>query len=103
MGRFRAPTLRNVAVTAPYMHDGSLETLEQVIDFYAAGGRRIDAGPLRGDGRSSPYKSERVDGFRLDARQRADLIAFLESLTDRGFLADPELADPDRPATAAGR
>lgn len=45
MGRFRAPTLRNVEVTAPYMHDGSIATLDEVIDHYAAGGRTIAAGP----------------------------------------------------------
>ena len=39
IGKFRAPSLRNIAVTAPYMHDGSLATLEQVIDHYAAGGK----------------------------------------------------------------
>src|SRR5207342_3178345 len=46
MGAFRAPTLRNVAVTAPYMHDGSIATLAAVIDFYDAGGRVIAGGPL---------------------------------------------------------
>ena len=44
MGAFRAPTLRNVAVTAPYMHDGSIATLAEVIEFYDAGGRDIDGG-----------------------------------------------------------
>ncbi|MCZ7685487.1 MAG: hypothetical protein M5U28_44600 [Sandaracinaceae bacterium] len=44
MGRFRAPTLRNIAVTAPFMHDGSIATLEEVLDHYAAGGRTITEG-----------------------------------------------------------
>ena len=49
MGRFRAPTLRNVALTAPYMHDGSIETLREVIvDHYAVGGRTIKSGPNTG-------------------------------------------------------
>jgi cytochrome c peroxidase len=96
MGRFRAPTLRNIAVTAPYMHDGSLETLEQVLDHYAAGGRLIPAGPYAGDGRVSPYKSELVRGFEIDDQERADVIAFLESLTDRTFLTAASLADPWR-------
>lgn len=86
MGAFRAPTLRNVQVTAPYMHDGSLATLGEVIDFYAAGGR--------GAGRSSPLKSELLSGFVLTAQERGDLVAFLESLTDREFLGDPRFSDP---------
>jgi len=49
MGKFRAPSLRNIAVTAPYMHDGTMATLEEVLDFYAAGGRVIADGPLAGD------------------------------------------------------
>jgi len=84
MGRFRAPTLRNVTVTAPYMHDGSVATLGEVIDLYAAGGRAA----------TSPLKSERLTGFAIDAAEKNDLLGFLESLTDRGFLGDPALGDP---------
>jgi len=94
MGRFRAPTLRNIAVTAPYMHDGSIATLEEVVDFYAAGGRVITSGSHQGDGRANPHKSERVAGFELSVSERTDLIRFLESLTDDDFLTDPRLADP---------
>jgi len=86
MGRFRAPTLRNVAVTAPYMHDGSVETLGEVIDLYAAGGR--------GDGRASPLKSDRLAGFRIEEPEKRDLLAFLASLTDHDFLTDPALGNP---------
>ena len=50
MGKFKAPTLRNIAVTAPYMHDGSIPTLEAVLDHYAAGGRTIAAGHTRESG-----------------------------------------------------
>ena len=57
MGRFKAPGLRNVALTAPYMHDGSIATLEQVLDHYQAGGRFLELGPWAGDGRRNPYKS----------------------------------------------
>jgi cytochrome c peroxidase len=96
MGRFRAPTLRNIAVTAPYMHDGSIATLGGVVDFYAAGGRVISAGKHRGDGRANPYKSERVAGFELTISERTDLIRFLESLTDNDFLTDPRIADPEK-------
>jgi cytochrome c peroxidase len=94
MGRFRTPSLRNVALTAPYMHDGSIATLDAVIDHYAAGGRTIHAGPDRGRGSASPLRSPLIVGFRLTRDERADLVAFLESLTDRGFLTDPRFADP---------
>lgn len=94
MGRFRAPTLRNVAVTAPYMHDGSIATLDEVLDHYAAGGRTIASGPYAGVGSDSPYKSELIAGFILTADERADVIAFLESLTDDVLLTDPRFADP---------
>ena len=94
MGRFRPPSLRNVAVTAPYMHDGSMETLEEVVAFYERGGRLIEDGPYAGDGAESPLKSGLVAGFTLTDRERADLIAFLGSLTDETFLTDPRFADP---------
>ena len=94
MGRFRTPSLRNVAVTAPYMHDGSIGSLGEVIDHYAAGGRTIRTGPQRGVGAKNPHKSMFIAGFRLSSREKADLIAFLESLTDRTFLENPAHADP---------
>jgi cytochrome c peroxidase len=94
MGRFRPPTLRNIALTAPYMHDGSIATLEEVIDFYAAGGRNIESGPLRGDGRRHPGKSPFIKGFELTADEKADLLSFLRSLTDEPFLTNPDLASP---------
>lgn len=94
MGRFRAPSLRNIAVTAPYMHDGSIATLEGVIAHYERGGRLIEEGPQAGDGRLSPFKSEFVTGFELTDQERADLIAFLESLTDESLLADARFSDP---------
>ena len=94
MGRFRAPTLRNITLTAPYMHDGSAATLDDVIDHYAAGGRRIESGEDAGDGSTSPLRSEFVTGFALTAEQRVDLMAFLESLTDDDFLPDPRHGDP---------
>jgi cytochrome c peroxidase len=57
MGRFRAPTLRNIELTAPYMHDGSIATLEEVLDHYSRGGRLIAAGPLAGDGQKIRSKA----------------------------------------------
>jgi cytochrome c peroxidase len=94
MGKFRAPTLRNIALTAPYMHDGSLATLENVLDFYAEGGRNISSGAQAGDGRLNPHKSAFIRGFTLTAQDKADLVAFMESLTDTAFVTDPALADP---------
>lgn len=94
MGRFRAQTLRNVAVTAPYMHDGSIATLEEVLDFYAAGGRVIASGPHAGDGRANPYRSDLVGAIALTAQDKADLVAFLRTLTDENLLTDPAYADP---------
>lgn len=94
MGHFKAPTLRNIELTAPYMHDGSIETLEEVIDHYAAGGRKILVGEHAGDGNESPLKSSFVPGFVITADEKAALIAFLESLTDESFLVDPRFADP---------
>ncbi len=94
MGKFRAPSLQNVAITAPYFHDGSAATLEEVIAVYEAGGRNIATGPNAGDGRTNPFKSGFIHGFTLTDEERADLIAFLESLTDEHFLSDPRFANP---------
>lgn len=94
IGAFRAPTLRNVAVTGPYMHDGSVATLGEVIDIYAAGGRVIENGDLQGDGRENRYKSQFIKPFELSEQDRADLIAFLHALTDQSFLTNPEYSNP---------
>lgn len=82
-GRFRAPTLRNIAITASYMHDGSIATLAEVIDHYSNGGRA-----------KSPNKSQFVRPFQITAGEKADLIEFLKSLTDEEFLKDPRWSDP---------
>lgn len=95
MGKFRAPTLRNIAVTAPYMHDGSMHSLDEVIDFYAAGGRNITAGPHAGDGRVNPFKDSLINGFTLTGSDKQDLIAFLNSLTDHTFNTNPRFSNPE--------
>lgn len=82
-GVFRTPSLRNVAVTAPYMHDGSISDLRGVLDHYAKGGRE---GHAMQDGM--------IVGFEATEEELSDIIAFLESLTDAGFLADPSHGDP---------
>ena len=94
MGRFKPLSLRNVALTAPYMHDGSVATLEDVIVLYEAGGRTIDSGPRAGIGRENPFKDARVSGFALSSGEREDLLAFLRSLTDSSFIRDPRFSDP---------
>jgi cytochrome c peroxidase len=93
-GRFRPPSLRNIALTAPYMHEGSMATLDEVLTFYERGGRAIETGPNAGDGKLSPYKSSFVAGFVLTPQERADMLAFLEALTDETFITDPALSDP---------
>lgn len=94
MGAFRAPSLRNVAVTAPYMHDGSIATLPEVLKFYAAHGRNITTGENQGDGRANPYQDERISRIKLDDAEQADVIAFLRTLTDEKFLTNPRFSDP---------
>ncbi|MEZ4363545.1 MAG: di-heme enzyme [Kofleriaceae bacterium] len=93
-GKFRVPPLRNLTLTAPYMHDGSVATLEDVVDNYARGGRVLVDGPLAGDGALHPNKSPLVAGFALTAQEREGLLAWLRSLTDEGFGGDPRFADP---------
>ncbi len=102
MGRFRAPSLRNIAVTAPYMHDGSIATLDEVIAHYARAGRAVEEGPNAGDGRLNPYKSEFVRGFELSDEEHADLLAFLNALTDQNALSNPRWSDPFAAATPVG-
>lgn len=68
-GAFKTPTLRNVSKTAPYMHDGSLRTLREVVDFYAGGGN------------SNPYLDKEIKAIHLSGQDRADLVEFLNSLT----------------------
>jgi cytochrome c peroxidase len=83
VGKFRAPTLRNIALTAPYMHDGSLATLDDVVDHYTAGGRRDHAN-----------KTRILRSFRLAEGEKRDLIEFLKSLTDEELVQDPRWRDP---------
>ena len=78
--RFRIPTLRNIAVTAPFMHDGRLESLEDVTRHYERAGLVA--------------RNPRLRRFSLLEHERAELIAFLESLTDAEFLRDARFADP---------
>ena len=76
------------------MHDGSIATLEEVVRHYMAGGRVIEQGALAGDGRRNPHKNGLVSGFQITDQEIADLIAFLESLTDQRFLTNPQFSNP---------
>jgi cytochrome c peroxidase len=96
MGKFRVPALRNVALTAPYLHDGSMDTLDEVVRYYERGGRKIDAGPNAGDGARSPLKDPRIAGFSISDDERRDLIAFLAALTDESFIHNPRFSDPQK-------
>jgi cytochrome c peroxidase len=82
LGKFKVPALRNVAASAPYLHDGSLPTLEAVIDQYDRGGR----------GHASTDPQIHVLG--LTAAEKADMLAFLRALTDEAFLTDARFAAP---------
>lgn len=90
MGKFRTVSLRNIAVTAPYMHDGSIRSLEEVLrQHYAKAGRSN----LTGKG-PNPLRSELVMGFDISDTEVSDLVAFLNSLTDNEFLINPKFSNP---------
>ncbi len=73
---FKVPSLRNVEFTAPYMHDGSMNTLEEVIDHYNSGGK------------GHPHRDERIRPLNLTDEEKANLVAFLKSLSDQEFIND---------------
>ena len=68
-GAFKTPTVRNVALTAPYMHDGSVATLEEVVEWYDKGGH------------PNPHLSDKIKPLNLTAEERADLVAFMQACT----------------------
>jgi cytochrome c peroxidase len=96
MGRMRIPSLRNVALTFPYGHDGSVGSLDDVIDNYARGGRLVAAGPNAGDGRENPFRDPRLRPFPVTPQERADLVAFLRALTDSSIVTNPRWSNPWR-------
>lgn len=101
MGKFRAPSLRNIALTGPYMHDGTVATLEDVIEIYSQGGRKIEKGPNAGDGQASPLKSGLIVKIDLTTQEKADLLAFLKTLTDDTLLTSARFSDPWKKAAAS--
>ncbi|MBM9501345.1 di-heme enzyme [Leptospira sp. 201903071] len=93
-GKFRAPSIRNIELTAPYMHDGSIDTLENVVEHYNNGGRNVTVGPNAGDGRTNPNKNGFVFAIGLTAGEKTDLVNFLKSLTDTEFVTNAKHSDP---------
>jgi len=79
VGAFKTATLRNIDLTAPYMHDGSLQTLEDVVDFYNNGGREDENDPL------SDFLSGGIRPLNLSDAQKADLVEFMKALTSPGI------------------
>ncbi len=75
---FKVPTLRNIEMTRPYMHDGSLQSLEEVVNHYDSGGA------------NHPHKSSRVKPLNLSNQEKDELVAFLKSLTDDHFITNPK-------------
>ncbi|MFQ5597367.1 MAG: cytochrome-c peroxidase [Nitrospiria bacterium] len=80
-GAFKTPSLRNIDLTAPYMHNGAFETLEDVLDFYDRGGG------------TDPDKDPKMKPLNLNAEEKKDLLVFLKSLTGR----QPEVVFPQLP------
>lgn len=85
-GKFKVPTLRNVEMTAPYMHDGRFSTLEEVVGHYNSGGFQTST--------TDPLLRPRGVGLGLTPEELSDIVAFLKTLTDTTFLNNPDLSDP---------
>lgn len=81
-GKFRVPTLRNIELTAPYMHDGRFQTLEEVLNHYSAGGHNVE------------NEDVNIRPFPLTEQDKQDLIAFMKTLTDTSFVNNPAFSDP---------
>ena len=88
MARFKVPSLRNIALTPPYMHDGRFQTLEEVIDHYNTGVKQSSTldGLL--------FHNIEPGGLQLTPQDKADLVAFLKTLTDPEFLQDQRFSSP---------
>ena len=90
-GKFKAPSLRNIALTAPFMHDGRFDTLEQVMEHYSVGvhpHENVGLAFAEGNDQAKP------SGFQLSDVQKSAIIAFLKTLTDESFIRDPKFSDP---------
>ncbi|MCI0506926.1 MAG: hypothetical protein L0Z73_12565 [Gammaproteobacteria bacterium] len=88
MGAFRTPTLRNVALRGPYMHDGRFATLEEVVEFYDSG---VPHSPALDPLMIRPRKGIQLN---LTGQQKTDLVNFMKALTDTSFISNPKLSEP---------
>ena len=82
MGAFKTPTIREIANTAPYMHDGSLQTLREVVDFYDQGGI------------ANPRLDPVIKPLKLTEQEKKDLVEFMESLNGEGWNVTPPTQFP---------
>jgi len=95
LGKFKAVSLRNIAVTAPYMHDGRFETLEQVLDHYNVGVRRSSTlSRLIIEASNNPIQPGQPIRLGLTPQEKEDIIAFLHTMTDETFLNNSNFSDP---------
>jgi cytochrome c peroxidase len=85
-GKFLTPTLRNIALTAPYMHDGRFQTLEEVVEHYNSGGKASAT--------VDPLMKHVGTGLNLSTQEKADLVAFLKTMTDSSFINDARFKSP---------
>lgn len=85
-GKFLTPTLRNIELTAPYMHDGRFATLEEVVEHYNSGG--VPSATI------DPLMKHVGSGLDLTAQEKADLVAFLKTMTDEDFINNPDFSAP---------
>jgi cytochrome c peroxidase len=95
-GRFKVPTLRNIALTAPYMHDGRFKTLNEVIDHYSDHIKESESLSTFLTGESNDIGGKTLN---LNNNEKKEIIAFLNMLTDSTFINDPRFSDPHRMAT----
>lgn len=94
-GKFRIPSLRNVAITAPYFHDGTAATLNDVLNIYQNGGRNVTYGNCKGNGKTNPQKDHRLRHFSISSAQKKQIIAFLNALTDTSYLQNANFINPN--------
>lgn len=85
-GKFRTPTLRNIEFTAPYMHDGRFNTLEEVIDFYSDS--------IKTSSTVDPLMPNDNGGFHWTALEKLQLVSFLKTLSDTSFISNPDFQSP---------
>ncbi len=93
-GKFKVPTLRNLKYTAPYFHDGSAETLHDVLEVYRKGGRDVNYGKWEGDGRQNPNKHPAIGGIDMTAGEKQQLLDFLDTLNDSTIAVRPDFQSP---------